>query len=253
MFGEMIVPLGGGVRLFILLIAGNAVAQTEVPSDERAQLIKPSPSRQELLDRARYWEDHGRKDIAERLRLQTGEEAAAARDAPTRSSVETDSSMQGQDEGTSYWEAKGRSDLAEKLRQKQRPVQTGDLLSQPLKGERTPITRSQEAKRRKTTLMSLEDSQLEPDNPGVQSDSPATRNQKLARLQKMAWAHVQIDRAEVLVRQGRNAEAELLLRQVALELSINTNQLRMAEWPLLWNPAEKGQQERKSTQHKSNK
>ncbi len=66
--------------------------------------------------------------------------------------------------------------------------------------------------------------------------SPVSRTQEMANLQKMAWAHIQLDRAEALVRQGRDAEAKVLLRRVALELSINVDQPLMAEPPALWKP-----------------
>ncbi|MDP1941213.1 MAG: hypothetical protein Q8K54_11295, partial [Gallionella sp.] len=67
--------------------------------------------------------------------------------------------------------------------------------------------------------------------------SPVSRTTEMGKLQKMAWAHVQIDRADALVRQGNNAEAELLLRQVAAELAVNYNQTRQPEPPPLWKSA----------------
>lgn len=64
--------------------------------------------------------------------------------------------------------------------------------------------------------------------------SPVSRTNEMGRLQKMAWAHVQIDRADALVRQGDSAAAELLLRRVAAELVVNYNQASLPEPPSLW-------------------
>ncbi len=64
--------------------------------------------------------------------------------------------------------------------------------------------------------------------------SPASRTAEMGRLQKMCWAHLQLERADALVRQGKNQEAEILLRQVAIELAVNYNQEKMPEPPALW-------------------
>lgn len=64
--------------------------------------------------------------------------------------------------------------------------------------------------------------------------SPVSRSAEMGRLQKTAWAHVQIDRADVLARQGMNAEAEVLLRRVATELAMNPGPANLTEPPALW-------------------
>ncbi|HCJ51629.1 MAG: hypothetical protein AUJ88_02105 [Gallionellaceae bacterium CG1_02_56_997] len=68
----------------------------------------------------------------------------------------------------------------------------------------------------------------------LENISPVARTTEMARLQKMAWAHVQIDRAEAMVKQGKSTEAELLLRRVAVELSVNADQAPPPEPPPLW-------------------
>jgi uncharacterized protein HemY len=75
--------------------------------------------------------------------------------------------------------------------------------------------------------------------------SPASRTGEMARLQKTAWAHVQIDRADALVRQGNNADAEVLLRRVAVELAVNYNQEIQPEPPELWKNEPRGRRKAK--------
>ncbi len=70
--------------------------------------------------------------------------------------------------------------------------------------------------------------------------SPAARTAEMGMLQKMTWAHVQIERADELVRLGENAEAELLLRQVATELEVHNNPEMQIEPPGLWKNTSRG-------------
>lgn len=65
--------------------------------------------------------------------------------------------------------------------------------------------------------------------------SPAGRTAEMGQLQKTAWAHVQLDRADTLARQGHELEAQLLLRQVAVELAVQHASQPLAEPPPLWN------------------
>lgn len=64
--------------------------------------------------------------------------------------------------------------------------------------------------------------------------SPISRSAEMERLQRSVWTHVQIERADVLIRQGRNAEAKMLLQRVATELAINPSSANLAEPPPLW-------------------
>lgn len=64
--------------------------------------------------------------------------------------------------------------------------------------------------------------------------SSVSRTSKMGKLQKSAWAHVQLDRADALARQGRNAEADRVLRQVAAKLVIHDVMMPMSEPPPLW-------------------
>lgn len=64
--------------------------------------------------------------------------------------------------------------------------------------------------------------------------SPVSRSPEIERLQRTVWAQVQIERADILVRQGRNADAQVLLKRVASELVINSNSANLADPPPLW-------------------
>jgi hypothetical protein len=76
--------------------------------------------------------------------------------------------------------------------------------------------------------------------------SPVSRSDEMGKLQKTAWAHVQIDRADALVRQGNNREAEVLLRQVAVELAVNDTLRAQPETPALWTSVTKQKAKRRS-------
>lgn len=214
-----------------------------------AELPAMPPSRQVLSDGAQYWEMHGRNDLADQLRqkLQTMEPAsgravyAGRGAAPERTLVSDKNINNNQYFAKSSLEdellknpnsLKARLDLAQIYRSagemaKARVLIDGVLASHPDLPEALYASAGLFAEQRlwPETLHVLE------------KISPAARTDEMAKLQKMAWAHVQIDRADALVRQGNNIEAELLLRQVAAELAVHANQTSLPEPPPLWKSA----------------
>ncbi len=226
------------------------IASKSFPSlSENAPPLAPNlkPSRLELDDRARYWEVHGRNDLANQIRqkIQALTSPGAAT-APLRKSgeiVQAQPLRPGKNQDNQNDASSARA---------------GELLNNTqnmdTRLDRAQIYRSagEFAKARAQIESVLSVSPDLPDalyasaqlyaEQGLWMETlytldrvlPVSRTPDMISLQKTAWAHVQIDRADALVRQGRNSEAEILLRQVALELSINLNQTPLAEPPPLW-------------------
>ncbi len=240
-------------------LAERQIARNILASDSRSQrepgtpengptLGGATPSRQELDEQAQYWEARGRSDLAEQLRkkLQSLEPATGI---SRRAGRET---TQGQplpavkardNEGAS------RSALEDSL------LRNPNSLSIRLDLAKIYLSAGEMTKARTQIDSVLAAS---PDMPealyasaqlyaaqrlwwetlhALEKISSVSRTTEMGKLQKTAWAHVQIDRADALVRQGNNAEAEILLRQVAAELAVNYNQARQAEPPSLWKSA----------------
>ena len=292
--------------------AGNAAAQpaSAATPDSRSSLpqvgtsatlgseLAAQPSRQEMADKAKYWAEHGRPDLAEQLRqkLQQPAKAAAPEKAPEVGIVKAQEgtgtlgselaippSRQDIADKAQYWAAHGRNDLAEQLKKKLQQMQPDRRLAaaQPYGGS----AGDQDAKRSALEDYLLKNPNslkarldlaqiyrsigefakareqidsvltLSPDLPDalfasaqlyadqrlwwetlqtLEKISPVARTQEMGRLQKIGWAHVQIDRADAMVRQGDNRGAELLLRQVAAELVVNYNETALPEPPPLW-------------------
>ncbi|MDX8378781.1 MAG: hypothetical protein R8K48_01885 [Gallionella sp.] len=80
--------------------------------------------------------------------------------------------------------------------------------------------------------------------------SSVSRTRNMGKLQKSAWAHVQLDRADALARQGRNAEADRVLRQVAAKLVIHDVMMPVSEPPPLWTAPIRIKKASAGTKHK---
>ena len=253
------------------------------------------PTSQEIADKAQYWAEHGRPDLAQQLKQKQPVKAVVPEKAPevVTAKVQGETGTLGSElaippsqqdiaDKAQYWAAHGRNDLAEQLKKKLQQMQpdrrlgtalpdtAGDhdakrsaledyLLKNPnsLKArlDLSKIYRSigEFAKAREQIDSVL---MLSPDLPDalfasaqlyadqrlwwealqtLEKISPVARTAEMGRLQKIGWAHVQIDRADAMVRQGDNRGAELLLRRVAAELVVNYNETALPEPPPLWN------------------
>jgi len=199
------------------------------------------PSAQELNERAQYWETHGRSDLAVQIRqkLQLMET-----DQLTGAAARTGRGTGQHTEGIG--ESAARTALEDSL------LKNPNSLKTRLDLAKIYLAAGEIAKARMQIDSVLTDS---PDLPeaifasarlyaaqhrwpetlyALEKVSPVSRTEEMAQLQKTAWAHMQIDRADALVRQGKNQEAELLLRRVATELAISDNQTVPPEPPALW-------------------
>ncbi len=277
----------------VVPFAVPSVVQSSYPATEAQPATALKPDTETM---ARYWDAHGRSDLADQLRnqgkpvVQAGRIAAPSRvsvpDVPVDAQLGAQQSKQSRDDKAQYWEAHGRSDLAAQLRQQlsqseqagnkpvryMSPAQDANVAAERsaledslLKNPGSLKTRldlaqidrvaGENAKARMLIDSVLADS---PDLPEaifasaqlyaqqrlwretlavLEKISPVSRTEEMGRLQKTAWAHVQIDRADALVRQGKNQEAEVLLRRVAAELAAHDNQAIQPEPPPLWNSA----------------
>jgi len=229
-----------------LVYSASAPAMRTIGPDGDENIPEVPVSRQELDERVRYWESRGRSDLANRLRqkLQTEESGYAANRLAANGGGHAESSQRidpqknierfsSEDELLKHPDSlKARLDLASIYQStgemsKARVLIADVLASHPdLPGALLASAELYAAQRLwPETLHELE------------KISPVARTAEMARLQKRAWAHVQIDRADAMVKQGNNAEAELLLRRVAAELAVNANQMIPPEPPPLWKRA----------------
>lgn len=224
------------------ILAVDSRTQSEFGASENARTPVPL-TREELDEQAQYWEARGRSDLADQLRkklyaseparpMSLSRHTAPARGLPVTQARDS--------EGTS------RSALEDSL-----------LKNPGSMGARLDLAKTYQGAGEMAKARLQIDSVLaaSPDLPDalyasaqlyatqrlwwetlhtLDKISPVSRTTEMGKLQKIAWAHVQIDRADALVRQGNNAEAELLLRQVAAELAVSYNQTRQPEPPPLW-------------------
>ncbi len=220
----------------------RSVTRTTAGESDQAGSELPKPTSQELDDGAQYWEARGRSDLASQLRqkLQTLEprRAIVARNAVQTPSIDVEKTKYNQNVAKTALEealvknpgsTQSRLDLAQIYQSagefnKARGLIDGVLAGSPDLPAALYSSAQLYAEQRlwRETLFTLE------------KISPVSRIDEMGKLQKTAWAHVQIDRADALVRQGNNREAELLLRQVAVELAVNYNQSEPPQTPTLW-------------------
>jgi tetratricopeptide (TPR) repeat protein len=201
------------------------------------------PTREAQVDSAQYWESRGRGDLAAQIRKKLGTPPSNGR-RETVNSGGTDNQLR-----SAGSDNQARSELEDSLLKNSDSLKSRLDLAQLYQG-------AGEFSRARVQI----DSVLlnNPDLPAalfasaqlyaeqhlwmeamhtLERISPVSRTLEMARLQKTSWAHLQLDRADALVRQGKHADAELLLRQVAVELAINVSAAQTAEPPPLWNSA----------------
>jgi len=220
----------------------RSVTRTAAGESDQAGSEMAKPTSQELDDGAQYWEARGRSDLASQLRqkLQSLEprHATLPRNAVQTPAVDVEKTKYNQNVAKTALEdalvknpgsTQARLDLAQIYQSagefnKARGLIDGVLAGSPDQPAALYSSAQLYAEQRlwRETLFTLE------------KISPVSRNDEMGKLQKAAWAHVQIDRADALVRQGNNREAELLLRQVAVELAVNYNQSEPPQTPSLW-------------------
>lgn len=191
-------------------------------------------TQQELSARAQYWQGRGRSDLAGEIRqkLQVGTVSThGMRDADVaeqgsnnvvRSALEN--SVQNSPDSAAV-----KLDLAQIY------MSAGDLAKARAQIDSVLLTHPDSSAALFASAQLYSEQRMWRETlDTLENISPASRNVQMARLQKTAWAHVQIDRADALVRQGSNAEAEVLLRRVAAELAINYSAEKSVEPPPLW-------------------
>lgn len=191
------------------------------------------PSRQELGESAQYWESRGRSDLAAQIRQKLGTSTPTVgrvREAVNPVSAEIQTRTALEDSLLKNPNSlKSRLDLAQLYQgagefSRARGQIDSVLLSTP----DLPAALFASAQLYAEQHLWMEAMHA------LERISPVSRTPEMARLQKTSWAHLQLDRADALVKQGKQADAELLLRQVAVELAINVSPAQMAEPPPLW-------------------
>lgn len=200
-------------------------------SPEAASMPVAKLSHQEQGDSAQYWESRGRSDLAAQIRqklgarpLSGGREAvnSPVADNQARSALE-DSLLKNPNS------LKSRLDLAQLYQGagefSRARVQIDSVLLSTPDSPAALLTSAQLYAEQRLWMETMHT---------LERISPVSRTPEMARLQKTSWAHLQLDRADALIRQGKHADAELLLRQVAVELAINVSPAQMAEPPPLW-------------------
>ncbi|ADL56428.1 tetratricopeptide repeat protein [Gallionella capsiferriformans] len=204
-------------------------------SPEAVSVPLAKPTRQEQTDSAQYWESRGRSDLAAQIRQKLATSAPASNGVRVREPVNPVSA-----------DNQARSALEDSLLKNPNSLKSRLDLAQLYQG-------AGEFSRARVQIDSVLLSA--PDSPAallasaqlyaeqhlwmetmhtLERISPVSRTPEMARLQKTSWAHLQLDRADALIRQGKHADAELLLRQVAVELAINVSPAQTAEPPPLW-------------------
>jgi tetratricopeptide (TPR) repeat protein len=232
----------------------RTVPRTIAAEAEPVGLDAAKATSQELDDGAQYWEARGRVDLASQLRqkLQAMEprHAVVARNTPQTALPDLEKTKNNQSVAKSVLEeallknpgsSQARLDLAQIYQgagefNKARGLIDGVLAGNPDLPVALYASAQLYAEQRlwRETLYALE------------KISPVSRSDEMGKLQKTAWAHVQIDRAEALVHQGNNREAEVLLRQVAVELAVNDTRRAQPETPALWTSVTKQKAKRRS-------
>lgn len=187
---------------------------------------------QQLDASAQYWDARGRPDLASQVRAKLQQIEPAARpgsDANQRTagndgrSVLEDSLLKNPNS------LKARLDLAQIYRSAGELAKAREMIDSVLRGN-PDLPDALYASAQLYAEQHLWWEVLHT----LEKVSPVSRTAEMGRLQKVGWAHVQIDRADALVRQGDNAGAEVLLRRVAAELVVSYNQTIQPEPPPLW-------------------
>lgn len=214
---------------------------------EAESLTTSKPTRQALDDRAQYWESRGRNDLAEQIRqkLQLSEAAPTTGTMQGMGRTTSQAAMfaesqrnHNQDAAQSALEdslLRNPGSLTTRLNLAQIYTEIGELAKARIQVESVLVSNPDLPEALYVSAKLYAAQRLWWDTLRIlEKVSASSRTTEMAALQKKAWAHVQIDRADALVRQGRNEEAQILLRQVAVALEINFNQTQLAEPPPLW-------------------
>ena len=226
----------------MLLVSDEHVRSDAGISENARTLGNVTLNREELDEQAQYWEARGRSDLAEQLRkklyaLEPARPMSASRQTATARNLHVQV-REGEGVSRSALEdslLKNPGSMAARLDLAKIYQDAGEMAKARLQIDSVlaanpdlPDALYASAQLYATQRLWWETLHT------LDKISPVSRTTEMGKLQKMAWAHVQIDRADALVRQGNNAEAELLLRQVAAELAVNYNQTRQPEPPPLW-------------------
>lgn len=237
-------PSPSGVRSSVVLTGIKPI------EDEKTLPTVPL-SRQSLDENAQYWESRGRTDLAEQIRQQL-QRSSLPENRVERAGVlrhDSEKIVNNQSVEKSSLEdsllknpnnLKARLDLAQIYRS------TGELSKARSLIESVLASHPDMPEALLASALLFAEQHLWPETLFVlEKVAPVARNAEMAKLQKMAWAHVQLDRADALLRRGDNIEAELLLRRIAAELAINSRQQALPEPPALWNSAPRKQKKSK--------
>lgn len=200
-------------------------------SPEAASMPVAKLSHQEQGDSAQYWESRGRSDLAAQIRQKLGARPSSGGREAVNSPVADNQARSALEDSLlkNPNSLKSRLDLAQLYQgagefSRARVQIDSVLLSAP----DSPAALFASAQLYAEQRLWMEAMHT------LERISPVSRTPEMARLQKTSWAHLQLDRADALIRQGKQADAELLLRQVAVELAINVSPVQMAEPPPLW-------------------
>ncbi len=224
---------------------------SEVPPATSAQ-APAHPTAQELNERAQYWETHGRSDLGVQIRQKlqlmetdqlTGGSARTGRDTGQHAEGSGESAVRTALEDSLL---KNPNSLKTRLDLAKIYLAAGEIAKARIQID-SVLTASPDLPEAIFASARLYAAQrLWPETLyALEKVSPVSRTEEMAQLQKTAWAHMQIDRADALVRQGKNQEAELLLRRVAAELAVSDNQSVPPEPPPLWKNEISGRQKAK--------
>ncbi len=219
-----------------LLIAPQIV-QRAIPDTPADAQLGAQQYTQSSDEKARYWEEHGRSDLAGQLRqkLAEGEHFPKETARVTREPVPHESVARSDRTALEDSLLKNPGSLQTRLDLAQVYRGAGEMAKARLQIDSVLAERPDLPEALFASAQLYAQQRLWPETLyTLEKVLPVSRSADMARLQKTAWAHVQIDRADALARQGRNQEAEVLLRRVAAELAVNENQNVLPEPPPLW-------------------
>jgi len=211
--------------------------RTPVENSDETSSSAVRPTQQQLLERAQYWESHGRSDLAEQIKqkLKTMEASLPANSARAESSAQTREDSSAARSALEDSLLKNPNSIQARLDLAQIYRSSGEMARARLQVDSVLKTNPDSPEALLSSAQLFSDQRLWMQTlHALEKVSPSARNTEMANLQKTAWAHVQIDRADTLVKQGNSAQAEVLLRQVALELAISAKQTPAEEPPALW-------------------
>lgn len=200
-------------------------------ASETASMPVAKLSHQEQGDSAQYWESRGRSDLAAQIRQKLGARPSSGGREAVNSPVADNQARTALEDSL----LKNPNSLTSRLNLAQIYQGAGEFSRARVQIDSVLLSTpdSPAALFASAQLYAEQHLWMETMH-ALERISPVSRTPEMARLQKTSWAHLQLDRADALIRQGKHADAELLLRQVAVELAINVSPAQMAEPPPLW-------------------